>query len=204
MILKQQGDKFDEETARKFNTIRSNVQQMGQLIDGLLNLSRLGKQELAVVTLDMTDLVGDTWKELQVINPDRIIELTVSSMPNAYGDMILIKQVYLNLLGNAIKFTKQCTAAKIEVGGYTKDKEHVYYIKDNGAGFDMAYYDKLFGMFQRLHHAEDYEGTGIGLAIVQRVIHKHGGRVWAEGKVDNGATFYFTLPSKHSHDNAAS
>jgi PAS domain S-box-containing protein len=198
MILKREGDKFDEETTRKFNTIRLNVQQMGQLIDGLLNLSRLGKQELAIVTLDMTALVGDTWNELQVINPDRVIELTVSSMPNAYGDRILIKQVYLNLLDNAIKYTKHCAPAKIEAGGYTKDKEHVYYIKDNGAGFDMAYYDKLFGIFQRLHNTDDFEGTGIGLAIVQRIIHKHGGKVWAEGETEKGATFYFTLPLTHT------
>jgi PAS domain S-box-containing protein len=196
MILKKQGDKFDEETTTKFNVIRSNAQQMGQLIDDLLNLSRLGKREMALVKLDMASLTGEVWKELQLINPERDLELKVNDMPEAYGDRTLIRQVYLNLLGNAIKFTKQCSPAKIEAGGYTKGNENVYYIKDNGAGFDMAYYDKLFGVFQRLHTTDEYEGTGIGLAIVQRIIHRHGGRVWAEGEVDKGATFYFTLPGK--------
>ena len=195
MILKQ-GDKFDEETVRKFNAIRGNIQQMGQLIDGLLNFSRLGKQEMKEIKLDMAELASDVWKELELINPGRAIKLNVKNMPDAYGDRLLIKQVYLNLLGNAVKFTKLCAPAQIEVNGYTRDKEHIYYIRDNGAGFDMAYYDKLFGMFQRLHSADDFEGTGIGLAIVQRIIHKHGGRVWAEGENNKGATFYFTLPVK--------
>ena len=122
------------------------------------------------------------------------MKLTVQSMPPGYGDRMLIKQVYFNLLSNAVKFTKFQDAARIEVGGYTEGNEHVYYVRDNGTGFDMAYYDKLFGVFQRLHKPDDFEGTGVGLATVQRIIHRHEGRVWAEGKVDMGATFYFTLP----------
>jgi light-regulated signal transduction histidine kinase (bacteriophytochrome) len=115
-------------------------------------------------------------------------------MPSGYGDRTLIKQVYANLLANAVKFTMYKNPAQIEAGGYTEDNEDVFYIKDNGTGFDMAFYDKLFGLFQRLHNNPDFEGTGVGLAIIQRIVHKHGGLVWAEGKVDEGATFYFTLP----------
>ena len=196
MILKNQGDKFDEDTKTKFNVIRENAQKMGQLIDDLLNLSRLGKQDMKTVELNMAELTNEVWKELQIIDPKRIMKFTVGDMPHAFGDRTLIRQVYLNLIGNAIKFTKQTTAAKIEAGCYTSGNEHVYYIKDNGAGFDMEYYKKLFGVFQRLHSTDEFEGTGVGLAIVQRIIHRHGGRVWAEGELDKGATFYFALPCK--------
>ncbi|MDQ5988072.1 MAG: Adaptive-response sensory-kinase SasA [Syntrophus sp. SKADARSKE-3] len=196
MILKHKGANFDEDTLRKFNTIRSNAQQMGQLIDDLLNLSRLGKQEMARAKLNMVDLANEVWNELQVINPDGIMELTVGDMPYAYGDRTLLKQVYINLLGNAVKFTKRSVVPTINVGGYSTGPENVYYVKDNGAGFDMAHYDKLFCVFQRLHSTDNYEGTGIGLAIVQRIVHRHGGRVWAEGEVGKGATFYLTLPGE--------
>jgi PAS domain S-box-containing protein len=194
MILKKQGDKFDEDTLRKFNDIRLNARTMGQLIDDLLALSRLGKKHMAMSKIEMDQLVRDVWKELQTINPERNMTLTIHSMPPGYGDRMLIKQVYSNLLDNAIKFTKNCDAAHIEVGGCTENNEDIYYVKDNGVGFDMAYYDKLFGIFQRLHSPDDFEGTGVGLATIQRIIHRHSGRVWAEGKVNEGATFYFSLP----------
>ncbi len=196
MILKKEGDKFDEETTRKFNAIRSNTQMMGQLIDDLLTLSRVGKKLMSLSNLDMDAIVRDVWKELEIINPEKDLKLTIRSIPPGYGDATLIKQVYFNLLANAVKFTKCRDQALIEAGGYSEGNENVYYVKDNGTGFDMAYYDKLFGIFQRLHSVDDYEGTGVGLATVQRIIHRHGGRVWAEGKVDEGATFYFTLPEE--------
>ena len=120
-----------------------------------------------------------------------------NSMPPGYGDRALIKQVYMNLLSNAVKFTKFEDPALIEVGGYVDGSDDGYYVKDNGVGFDMTYYDKLFGVFQRLHKADEFEGTGIGLATIQRMINRHGGRVWAEGKVDEGATFYFSRPLLH-------
>jgi len=194
MILKKQGDKFDDDTLRKFNDIRSNAQKMGQLIDDILALSRLGKKQMVMSNIDMDQLIRDVWKDLQAINPERNMTLTIHSMPSGYGDRMLIKQVYSNLLGNAIKFTKNRNAAHIEAGGCTEDDEDIYYVKDNGIGFDMAYYDQLFGIFQRLHSHDDFEGTGVGLATVQRIIQRHGGRVWAEGKVSEGATFYFSLP----------
>jgi PAS domain S-box-containing protein len=199
LILKKQGDKFDADTARKFNDIRSNAQMMGQLIDNLLTFSRLGRKAMSLVLLDMDILMKDTWKEVRASDAERNINLRVESMPPCYGDRALIKQILINLLSNAVKFTKYKDAAEIVVGGSVEGNEIVYYVKDNGAGFDMAYYDKLFGVFQRLHGMEQFEGTGIGLATVQRIIRRHNGRVWAEGKVDEGATFYFSLPSSHTH-----
>jgi len=200
MILKKQGDKFDEDTMRKFNVIRSSAQIMGQLIDDLLAFSRLGKKELSMTKLDVDAIIRDVWNDLKIINPDRKITLTVRKMPYGRGDGTLIKQVYFNLLSNAVKFTKYRDAAHIEAGSYADRNEDVYYVKDNGAGFDMAYYDRLFGVFQRLHSTDDFEGTGVGLATVQRIIQRHGGRVWAEGKPDQGACFYFTLQSVNQNE----
>lgn len=196
MILKKDGDKFDEETMRKFNVIRSSSQMMGQLIDDILTLSRVVKKHLSTSQLEMDAVIREVWKELETINPERNMKLTVQDVPAAYGDRTLIKQVYVNLLSNAVKFTKDRDPALIETGGYVEENENVYYIKDNGVGFEMEYYDKLFGIFQRLHKAEEFDGTGVGLAIVQRIVQRHGGRAWAEGKVNEGATFYFTLPQK--------
>jgi light-regulated signal transduction histidine kinase (bacteriophytochrome) len=147
----------------------------------------------------MDILMKDAWKEVQASDPETNIIFIVNSMPPCYGDRALIKQVLINLLSNAIKFTKYKDAAEIVVGGCAEGNEHVYYIRDYGVGFDMAYYDKLFGVFQRLHSTDQFEGTGVGLATVQRIIHRHNGRVWAEGKVDEGATFYFSLPLSHTH-----
>jgi PAS domain S-box-containing protein len=194
MILKKQGAAFDEDTQNKFNVIRASTQKMGQLIEALLNFSRIGRKAIDAVNLNMAAIVSDVWREAQVNNQERAMTLEIKDMPAASGDRALINQVYVNLIGNAVKFTKHCAAARIEAGSYPDGTENVYYIRDNGAGFDMAYYEKLFGVFQRIHTMQEYEGTGIGLAIVQRIIHKHGGRVWAEGKVGEGAAFYFTLP----------
>jgi PAS domain S-box-containing protein len=194
LILKKQGDKFDQDTLDKFNVIRSSTHLMGQLIDDLLTFSRLGRKHMSLVLLDMDILMKDVWKEVQASDPERDIKPTVESMPQCYGDRALIKQVLINLLSNAVKFTKYKDAAEIIVGGYADGNEIVYYVKDNGVGFDMTYYDKLFGVFQRLHSTDQFEGTGVGLATVQRIVHRHGGRVWAEGKVGEGAVFYFSLP----------
>jgi PAS domain S-box-containing protein len=198
LILKKQGDKFDQDTFDKFNVIRSSTHLMGQLIDDLLTFSRLGRKHVSLALLDMDILIKDAWKEVPSSDPGRDIKPTVESMPPCNGDRALIKQVLINLLSNAVKFTKYKDAAEIVAGGYADGNEIVYYVRDNGVGFDMAYYDKLFGVFQRLHSTDRFEGTGVGLATVQRIIRRHGGRVWAEGKVDEGATFYFTLPSTHT------
>lgn len=196
MILRDQRDNLDDDAKRKFDLIRSNTQIMGKLIDDLLSFSRLGRLELNMSRLDMESLVNDVWMELQIINPGRKIDLKIRNIPPGWGDRTLIKQVYSNLLSNALKYTNFRDNVYVEVGGYKEGDEYIYYVKDNGVGFDMEYYDKLFGVFQRLHSADEYEGTGVGLAIVQRIIHRHGGRVWANAVVDKGATFYFTLLQK--------
>ena len=196
MILRDQIDHLNDDAKRKFDLIRSNTQMMGKLIDDLLAFSRLGRLEINMTRLDMEGLVHDVWMELQIINPDRRVDFKIENVPASMGDRTLIKQVYSNLLSNAVKYTKNKENVRIETGGYKKENENIYYIKDNGVGFDMDYYDKLFGVFQRLHSTDEYEGTGVGLAIVQRIIHRHGGRVWAEGQVEEGAAFYFTLPIK--------
>jgi len=196
MILKRQGDQFDAETRRQFDQVRNSTKEMGDLIEDLLDLSRLGRQELNLKIFDMSQLVEETWQELKRTVPDRRLALKMNNLPPGWGDRSLMKQVYVNLFSNAIKFTGKRDAAMIEAGGYENGNENVYYIKDNGVGFDMKYHDKMFGAFQRLHPAAEYEGTGIGLTIVQRIIHHHDGRVWAEGKLNEGAIFYFALPKK--------
>jgi len=169
---------------------------MDHLINELLAFARLGRQALNKQRLAPAELVRQIITELSGEQAEREIEFVIADLPICSADPALLRQVYVNLLANALKFTSKRAAARIEVGPQAtpeQPSETVYFVKDNGAGFDMRYAAKLFGVFQRLHRAEDYEGTGVGLAIVQRVIHRHGGRVWAEAAVDQGATFYFTL-----------
>ena len=193
VMLEEYTDKLDDEGKRYLNIVRDNTQKMGQLIEDLLALSRLGRKEMQVSRIDMAKLAKTVYDELKEANPGRNIQLEIKTLPPAYGDQAMIHQVFVNLLSNAIKFTRFKENAVIEIGSIARMNENVYYVKDNGVGFDMQYLNKLFGVFQRLHSAEDFEGTGVGLAIVQRIIHRHGGKVWAEGKVNEGATFYFNL-----------
>jgi PAS domain S-box-containing protein len=195
MILKKQGEQLDEETRQRLQMIRDNTDKMGRLIDDLLALSRLGSQAVTKKSFNMEELISKVWSELLAMHPARKMTLQNGPLPVAWGDRSLIWQVYSNLLGNAVKFTHGRESPLIETGGFVQNGEVIFYVRDNGIGFDMKFYDKLFGAFQRLHRADAYEGTGIGLALVQRIIHRHGGRVWAEGEVDKGATFYFTLPT---------
>jgi light-regulated signal transduction histidine kinase (bacteriophytochrome) len=176
--------------------IRDNVEKMARLIDDLLAFSRLGRQDVTEMDVDLNELIREVWGELLTINSGRAMTLKMDPMPATRGDRALIRQVYVNLLGNAVKFTKTREHAVIEAGSFMKGNERVYFIRDNGVGFDMKFYDKIFGVFQRLHNDAEYEGTGIGLALVQRIIQKHGGRVWAEGKVDEGAVFCLLLPKQ--------
>ena len=195
IILKKGKDEFDEDIWDKFQVIRSNAQKMNQLIEDLLSFAHLARLEPSVSKLDMQDLFQEAWKEQQRINPDRVMTLKINNLPPCVADRNLMMQVCTNILSNAVKFTMQREVALIETGGYVERDECVYFVKDNGAGFDMAYHDKLFGVFQRLHSGTEFEGTGIGLALVKRIINRHGGRIWAEGKVDKGATLYFSLPA---------
>jgi light-regulated signal transduction histidine kinase (bacteriophytochrome) len=168
---------------------------MNHLIDDLLALSRVGRTELTRKKIDMNKMVKSVWEQQLAANPGLSISLRVGDLPQSSADGSLLFQVFSNLLANAIKYTRKRKEAAIVVGGETNGRENIYYVQDNGIGFSMKYYNKLFNVFQRLHSEIDYEGTGVGLAIVQRIIHRHGGRVWAEGKVGKGATFYFSLPS---------
>jgi light-regulated signal transduction histidine kinase (bacteriophytochrome) len=195
ILLEDYGDKYDAEGKRLVNIIRTNTKKMGELIDDLLTLSRLGRKDIEISDIDMDKLVKGLFNELGLDTNSGKVQFNIKPLPFAQGDQGMIHQVFANLLLNAIKFTKPKEAAVIEVGGYTDDSNNVYYVKDNGVGFDMQYKDKLFGVFQRLH-TEEFEGTGVGLAIVQRIIKRHGGMIWAEGKVNEGATFYFALPVK--------
>ena len=188
--------RLDDEGKRLFKVVSDNAQKMGQLIDDILAFSRAGRSELQLITLDMNVLVQQVWQELEPQRAGRAIELRLAPLPSASGDPAAVRQVLENLLDNAVKFTRGREAAVIEVAGHREGDENIYSIRDNGAGFDMAYVAKLFGLFQRLHGMEEFEGTGVGLAIVKRFITKLGGRVWAEGKTGEGATFWFTLPAE--------
>jgi light-regulated signal transduction histidine kinase (bacteriophytochrome) len=183
---------------RYINVIRDNAQQMGRLIDDLLSFSRLSRQPLKKVVFSPMDLIQQTLTTLSLNPEERSMELVIGDLPVCQGDPALLKQVWMNLLSNAFKFTRGRAHARVEIQATTRPGEIVYAVKDNGAGFDMRYADKLFGVFQRLHHLEEYEGTGVGLAIVHRIVRRHGGHVWAEGELDRGATFFFSLPIEDS------
>ena len=187
-------DNLDEKAIKTIGVIRNNARLMGTLIDSLLSFSRVQKISMNVAMIDMAGLVGDVWKEIRNANKGRKITFKTADIVPAAGDRTLVRQVLVNLLGNAVKFTRHRKQGVIEMSCRPEGDKIVYCIKDNGAGFDMEYCDKLFGVFQRLHSQEEYEGTGVGLAIVQRIILRHGGIAWAHGETDKGASFYFTLP----------
>ena len=203
ILLKDYADRLDAEGQRLLDIIRANTQQMGQLIDDLLAFSRLGRREVKAADLDMGTLVRNVVGELQNTLGDRTVEWDLKPLPATRADRALMHQVWVNLLGNALKFTRRKEAAIIEVGCRPAGDEDIYYVKDNGVGFDMQFAHKLFGVFQRLHRYEEFEGTGVGLALVQRIVQRHGGRVWAEGQVNGGACFYFSLPRRPAHQAAS-
>ena len=190
------GHVLDEEGRRLLGVVQKSAKEMGQLIDDLLKFSRLSRAALAPAPIDMAALARDVWASLGEDLQGRDVDFAVSALPTAIGDQNLLRQVVVNLLSNAVKYTRARSSAAIEVTGRHTEGEVVYSVKDNGVGFDMQHYDMLFGVFQRLHRAEEFEGTGVGLALVQRIVHRHGGRVWAEGEVDHGAVFHFSLPAQ--------
>jgi len=187
------GSHLPSEAQRLLQVIRNSAQQMGNLIDDLLTFARLSRLPLSKQKVNMTSLVRDALLLLQGECVDRRITINVDDLPPCYGDASVLKQVWVNLLSNAIKYTGKREYAIIDVSVMNQPGEMVYFVRDNGTGFDMRYADKLFGVFQRLHRAEDYEGTGVGLAIIQRIIHRHGGRIWVDSTEGVGTTFYFTL-----------
>jgi len=198
ILSEEYGRQLDDEGRRILNIVRMNTQKMGELIDGLLALSRIGREPMRTAEVDMTELAQTVFEgQRGTIEPGREVSFhVIEPLPAAHGDKRLIAQVFENLISNAIKFTRNRKKAVIEVGAEILPNEHVYFVRDNGVGFDMTYAHKLFGTFQRLHAVTEFEGTGIGLATVRRVIQRHGGDVWAESKEGVGATFYFSLPKQ--------
>jgi PAS domain S-box-containing protein len=196
ILVEDHGEKMSKDEARLVAVIRKNTQQMGQLIDDLLAFARLGRKELAMHVVDMKALLIELVPEVLEGTEERLIDLRAGFLPAAVGDRALLKQVWLNLLANAVKYTRKRERAIITIAGEVAETELVYKVEDNGAGFDMQYVGKLFGVFQRLHRSAEFEGTGVGLALAQRIVRRHGGRMWAEGKEGVGATFWFALPRR--------
>jgi signal transduction histidine kinase len=194
LLNKRAAESLDEKNRHYLKVIKDSTIRMGKLIDDLLSFSRMGRAEMLTRKTNLDNLVREVLREYQEDIKGRNIDWKIGPLPEVYGDSAMLRQVFVNLISNALKYTRKCDKAVIEIGSVCGEKDEIcFFVKDNGAGFDMKYVDKLFGLFQRLHRAEDYEGTGVGLANVRRIVHRHGGRVWAEGKVGEGATFWFKL-----------
>jgi light-regulated signal transduction histidine kinase (bacteriophytochrome) len=193
VLERQFAGQLPPEAQQAVQRIRDNATKMGQLIDGLLEFSRLNSSPIRKTKVSPAGIARAVFEELRPEVVHRSMEMDIAELPDCEADAKLLKQVFANLLSNALKYTRGRDPAVIKIGCQKKNPETVYFIQDNGTGFDMQYAGKLFGVFQRLHSADEFDGTGVGLAIVQRIIHRHGGRVWAEAQLDRGATFYFTL-----------
>jgi len=190
------GATLPADARRHLERVKVNAQRMGQLIDDLLNFSRIGRTLITRQQVDM-NAIAATVAQDAVSTAGRDIAIAIDTLPPAYGEPSLLNQVFFNLISNAVKFTARAERPSIKIGSVTQNGELVYCVKDNGVGFDERYAEKLFGVFQRLHRLNDFEGTGVGLAIVERIIRNHGGRIWAEAELDKGATFFFTLAPDH-------
>ncbi len=195
LLNKSAGSELSPQSRHYLDTIAHAADRMGLLIDGLLMYSRLGRAEMRQSNVSLQHLVEKTIEELQPQADGRQIEWKKGRLPEVQADPSLLRQVFINLISNALKYTRPRQPAEIEIGSFEEDgRETVIYVRDNGVGFNMEHANKLFGVFQRLHSNEEFEGTGVGLANADRIISRHGGRTWAEGKVNQGATFYFSLP----------
>jgi light-regulated signal transduction histidine kinase (bacteriophytochrome) len=193
ILLEDFAEDIPDEVQEYLYRIIKNSQQMDQLIQDLLLFSRSGRKELEKSETDCAALAREVFNDFREREPGRNLELNIAELPICSADPILLRQVFANLFENALKFTRNRQVARIQVGHFIQEGKDVFFIRDNGVGFDMKYADKIFGVFQRLHSVSEYEGTGVGLATVQRVIHRHGGQIWAESELGKGTTFYFTL-----------
>jgi signal transduction histidine kinase/HAMP domain-containing protein len=200
LLWEDHKDRLDDEALRKLSIIRGQADRMGKLIDDLLTFSRLGRKAIDPIPLDMSELARNTFDRLHDDSMNGKLEFHVGKLPTATGDRSLLEQVWSNLLANAIKFSSQKENPLVEVGGIVEQSENIYFVRDNGAGFDPRYRDKLFGVFQRLHDESEFPGTGVGLALVHRIITRHGGRVWADSQPGDGATFHFSLPKESRNE----
>lgn len=194
LLVEDHAQQLDAEARRKLDIIGAEAARMGRLIDDLLAFSRLGRKALEPAELDMAELARGTFERVKPADGETAVDFRLGSMPRARGDRSLLEQVWINLLSNAVKFSSGMPAPVIEAGGGSGSSEVIYFVRDNGAGFDGRYADRLFGVFQRLHGDSEFPGNGVGLALVHKIVTRHGGRVWAEGKPGEGATFHFTLP----------
>lgn len=202
ILIEEHTSNLPPEALGYLKRVRAGAQQMGVLIDDLLTFSRLGRQPMRAQPVDLAALTRQISDQLKAEAPSRAINVSIDALPPVHGDASLLRQVMSNLLANAFKFTRTRDQADIHVG--FDQEQRAFFVRDNGVGFDMRYADKLFGVFQRLHRADEFEGTGVGLAIVQRIIHRHGGRVWADGRLNEGAVFWFTLPGDRQHEPSSS
>jgi PAS domain S-box-containing protein len=193
IVLEDFGAQLPEEGRSHLERIRAGALRMGALIDDLLAFSRLSRQAVNRQNVNTVKLVQNVLDELRPQREGRQLEIQIGNLPVCHGDPALLKQIWVNLVSNAIKYTRGREPATVEIGCAPENDENVFFVRDNGAGFDMQYANKLFGVFQRLHREDQFEGTGVGLAIVQRIVHRHGGRIWAKAEVNHGATFYFTI-----------
>jgi light-regulated signal transduction histidine kinase (bacteriophytochrome) len=200
ILEEEHGERLDDEGRRLLAVVRNSTTHMGRLIDDLLAFSRYGRVAMSRTEIDMPALARDVIGELTQATKGVPCAITLALLPSAWGDSALVRQVWMNLIDNAIKYNSKRAQPRVEISGRVEDRYTVYGVKDNGAGFDMRYYDKLFVVFQRLHTDGEYSGTGVGLAIVHRVVTRHGGKVWAEGRPDEGASFYFSLPLRQNGD----
>ncbi|MHA2353362.1 MAG: sensor histidine kinase, partial [Candidatus Thorarchaeota archaeon] len=199
-LMEDYSDSIDDSGKDFLLRVRTAAKHMGSLIEDLLVLSRVTRAEMDRTDVDLSEIVTGVAEELQDVDSERQVDIKITDLVQARCDRRLIKLVLQNLLDNAWKFTSKTSDARIEFGSMEREGEILFYVKDNGAGFNMEYSDKLFIPFQRLHQTDDFEGSGIGLATVQRIINRHGGRVWAESEVDEGSTFYFTIPESRSKE----
>ena len=194
LLAKRDTDRLQGKSTGFAEIIIENARRMQQLISGLLAFSRLAHESIELTAIDMSEIAESVFREIRETSQGRTLQFNCKPLPASHGDGMMVRQVMANLLSNAVKFTKPRETAYIEIGGWPEEGHNVYYVKDNGVGFDMQYAGRLFKVFERLHTGEEFDGNGVGLSLVERIVTRHGGRVWAEGKIDEGATFYFTLP----------
>lgn len=200
IMMKKNFDQLDETGRRYLNNISDSAQKMGQLIDDILAFSKLGRQTISAGDFNLKNLFREVYNQLIQDVEETKITLTIEELPVVNGDYNLFKQVVQNLLSNAIKYSSKKEESKVQVGKLQNDETEIFFVKDNGAGFDMKYYDKLFGVFQRLHRDDEFEGTGVGLALTKRILERHNGRIWAESILNEGTTFFFTINENNSNN----